>query len=87
MAKTAALRIQLETHLKSEVEDIFRKLGISASEAVTLFYRSVMKKKNLPFEIEDIPNAETLKVMRDTDEGKNLVECNDFDDFVKKLEI
>ena len=33
----------------------------------------------------NIPNEETLKAMQDTDEGKNLVECENFDDFVNKL--
>ena len=33
------------------------------------------------------PNAETLKVFKETDEGKGLVECDDFDDFVEKLDL
>lgn len=31
------------------------------------------------------PNEETLKAFKETDEGKNLVRCKDFDDFVEKL--
>ncbi|MCP5103169.1 MAG: type II toxin-antitoxin system RelB/DinJ family antitoxin [bacterium] len=86
MAGTAPLRVQLEAKLKSEVEDIFRTLGLSAADAITLFYRKVKNSRGLPFDI-NTPNEETLRVMRETDEGKNLVECENFDDFVKKLEI
>jgi DNA-damage-inducible protein J len=86
MARTAPLTVRLETDLKSDVEDIFKSLGITPVEAITLFYRKVKDARGLPFETK-IPNAETLRVMKDTDEGKNLVECKDFDDFVKKLEI
>ena len=31
------------------------------------------------------PNEETLKAFSETDEGKGLVRCKDFNDFVEKL--
>ena len=31
------------------------------------------------------PNEETLKAFKETDEGKDLVRCKDFNDFVEKL--
>jgi hypothetical protein len=31
------------------------------------------------------PNAETLKAFKETDDGKGLVGCKDFDDFIDKL--
>jgi DNA-damage-inducible protein J len=34
-----------------------------------------------------IPNKTTLKTLKETDAGKNLVECEDVEDFFKKLEI
>ncbi|MFQ5729326.1 MAG: hypothetical protein ACE5GN_03090 [Waddliaceae bacterium] len=36
---------------------------------------------------EGSPNAETLKAFRETDEGKGLISCDDFEDFVEKLDI
>ena len=35
---------------------------------------------------ESSPNAETIKAMKETDEGKSLVSCENFEDFVKKLD-
>lgn len=34
-----------------------------------------------------IPNKETEQTLRETDAGKNLVECKDADDMFKKLDI
>lgn len=34
---------------------------------------------------EDIPNDETLKVFKETDEGKNLVHYKNVDDLINKL--
>lgn len=31
------------------------------------------------------PNSETLKAFKETDEGKGIVRCDDFNDFVEKL--
>lgn len=33
------------------------------------------------------PNELTKKVLKDTDEGKNLIHCKDIDDMMKKLGI
>jgi antitoxin component of RelBE/YafQ-DinJ toxin-antitoxin module len=33
------------------------------------------------------PNAETLKAFKETEEGKGLVHCENFDDFMAKLGI
>jgi len=39
----------IEPELKSDVEGIFKELGLSATEAINLFYRQVRLKKGLPF--------------------------------------
>jgi len=31
------------------------------------------------------PNEETLRAFKETDEGKGLVQCKDFNDFIDKL--
>ncbi len=52
MAKTSVITTKIESGLKKEVSTIFEKLGLSASEAVTLFYKMVKRKNGLPFETE-----------------------------------
>jgi addiction module RelB/DinJ family antitoxin len=48
MARTAMIRARTEPELKSDVEGIFRELGLSATEAINLFYRQVRRNKGLP---------------------------------------
>ncbi|MCK4762889.1 MAG: type II toxin-antitoxin system RelB/DinJ family antitoxin [Candidatus Aminicenantes bacterium] len=85
MAKTANINVKLEVGLKKEVDAIFKSLGISTAEAVRLFFRKVKDFKRLPFE-DDVPNEETLQVMRDTDEGKNLTEWESLDSYFNYIE-
>jgi DNA-damage-inducible protein J len=85
MAKTATIKIQVEPALKKEVDSIFKSLGISTAEAIQLFFQNVKVFKTLPFE-ENIPNEETIQVMTDTDEGKNLTEWDSVDSYFKYIE-
>jgi hypothetical protein len=45
MAKTAVVKARTEPELKEEVENILHELGLSPTEAVTLFYRLVNLRK------------------------------------------
>lgn len=86
MAKTAMIRARTSPDLKSEVEGILKKLGLTTTEAINLFFSQVKLHKGIPFEIR-IPNKATLKTLKKTDEGKELVKCKDADDMFKKLGI
>ena len=84
MSKTAMIRARSNPGLKREVERIFRQLGISATEAINIFYRQVKFYKGFPFEVK-IPNEVTLKAMEDVDSKHNLIRCEDTKDMFKKL--
>lgn len=86
MPKSEIIKTRIEPDLKKEVERIFAALGLSTTEAISLFYYQVKLWKGLPFAIR-IPNKKTLKTFKDTDEGKNLVRCKDADDMFRKLGI
>ena len=86
MSKAATVRARVEPDLKRRVESLFHRLGISATEAITLFYRQVDLRKGLPFDVV-IPNETTRRAMDDTDSGRNLILCKDADDMFKKLGI
>ena len=86
MSKTSAVRARIEPRLKSDVEGLFHKMGLSTTEAITLFYRQVKLRNGLPFEVV-VPNRTTLKVLRETDANKSLVRCVDAQDMFKKLGI
>lgn len=52
MAKTATIRARIEPELKSEVENIFKKLGVSTTEVISMLYSQVKLNKGLPFEVK-----------------------------------
>jgi len=86
MAKTAMIRARTSPDLKSEVEGILKKLGLTTTQAINLFFSQVKLHKGIPFQIR-IPNKTTLKTFKKTDEGNELVKCKDADDMFKKLGI
>jgi DNA-damage-inducible protein J len=86
MARTAMINARTERELKKEVEEILERLGISTTEAINIFFRQVKLHRGLPFPVE-IPNDETMRVFRDSEEGKGLTESKDADDMFKKLGV
>jgi DNA-damage-inducible protein J len=86
VAKSTVISTKIDARLKEDVTAIFKRLGLSATEAITLFYKMVKRENGLPFEAE-IPNKETLQAVKEIEEDKNLVYCKDADDLFRKLEI
>lgn len=69
--KESRVRARMENSLKENVEGILSTLGLSTTEAITLFYKQIELHQGLPFMIL-IPNEETLKVISDSAQGKGL---------------
>ncbi len=86
MSKTSTIRARIEPSLKDKAEQIFRQLGLSTTQAITLFYKQVELKKGLPFNIA-IPNKITRQTFANTDAKTDLIICEDTEDMFKKLGI
>ena len=86
MPKSAMVRARIEPSLKENVEDIFQKLGISATEAITLFYSQIKLRNGIPFKIE-IPNEITKNTFKNTDNNIQIKSFKDKNDMFKDLEI
>lgn len=52
MAKSANLYARIEPEVKEQAESILNALGIPASNAITMFYKQIILKKGLPFEVK-----------------------------------
>ena len=53
---------------------IFENMGLSTSEAIDMFLEKVIKTNTVPIEaitLENIPNAETLEAMAESEEMEN----------------
>lgn len=55
MAKSANLYARIEPDLKEQAEAILNALGISASNAITMFYKQIVLQNGIPFDLK-IPN-------------------------------
>ncbi len=53
-------------------------LGLSPTEAITLFYKQVTLRRGLPFSVE-IPNPETREAMRQALKDEDLKEWSDLE--------
>lgn len=51
MSKTAMVRARLEPDLKHHAESVFHRLGLNATQAITIFYRQVELRDGLPFDV------------------------------------
>ena len=81
MAKTETIRARVEPELKQRAEGVLRELGLSATEAITLFYTQVAMRRGLPFDIK-IPNADTVEAMRQAESGEGLTEYRSVEDLM-----
>lgn len=52
MAKSANLYARIEPEVKEQAEAILNALGIPASNAITMFYKQIILRKGLPFEVK-----------------------------------
>ncbi len=86
MIKTTSVRARIEPGLKHNVESVFHSLGLTTTQAITLFFKQVELRQGLPFDVA-LPNAVTRQTFDDTDDGQHLTECSDADDMFQKLGI
>lgn len=50
--KTANLYARIEPDVKNQAESILEELGISASSAITMFYKQIILHRGLPFDVK-----------------------------------
>ncbi|MDZ4199624.1 MAG: type II toxin-antitoxin system RelB/DinJ family antitoxin [Kiritimatiellia bacterium] len=86
MSKTAMVRARVEPELKDCVEGVFHRLGLNATQAITIFYRQVELRDGLPFDIV-MPTTTTKRTFETSEAGRDLVLCENADDMFRKLGI
>ena len=84
MTKTEIIEACVNLDLKREAEEVFAELGLSATEAITLFYRQVVLHQGLPFGMR-LPNPMTVKALREARSGVNLMEYRGIDSLKAEL--
>ena len=86
MSKTAVIRARIEPELKKHAEGIFSRLGVSTTQAIAIFYKQVVLRKGLPFNVA-MPNEKTRRTFEATEAGRDVILCKNAEDMFKKLGI
>lgn len=84
MAKTEMVRARIEPELKHSAEAVMHTLGLSVTDAVTLFYKQISLQHGLPFDVR-IPNQTTLDAMEQARMRQNLTEYKGLDELKQKM--
>lgn len=77
MEKSATLNLRIDPTLKKESEQLFSKLGISLTSAVTMFLNQSINEQALPFK-PSLPKSVNADLMNDEElEAKFQKSLND----------
>ena len=68
--KSANLYVRIEPDVKEQAESILSALGISASNAINMFYKQIILQRGLPFEVK-IPAAKPVDMSVLSEEEMN----------------
>lgn len=82
---TVAVSVKVDKEVKANASEIFGSLGLSMSAAINAFFRQVIFRNGLPFDLT-IPNKLTLESIKDLESGKGISSDN-VDEFLKETGI
>ena len=85
MAKTATIQTRVDPVIKKNAQIILKKLNISMSEAISLYFSQITLHNGIPFEIK-IPNEVTAAVLKETESGKNIHKVDSVDALFQDLD-
>jgi len=71
MAKTSSMYIRIDPQVKSDVEAIYSRYGMSLTDAINVFLYTSRNIGGLPFDLRpSVPNAETMAAIQEVEDMK-----------------
>ena len=64
MGKTGYITARVEPKLKASAGRVLTKIGVSTSDAITIFLRQVVMRQGMPFDVA-VPNAQTSRAIEE----------------------
>ena len=64
MGKTGYITARVEPKLKARAARVLATVGVSTTDAITMFLRQVVLRNGIPFEVR-VPNAETVRAIEE----------------------
>ena len=90
MAKTETLHIRVEPDVKRDADCIFKAIGITTADAVTIFLRKAINSSGFPFEVTaPAYNAETIAALKEAKRiahAPNVKEYSNFSEILKEID-
>lgn len=81
MIELETLDAAIDIDLKHRAEEVLKDLGLSNSQAISLFYKQIIDKRHLPLDY----NEETKEAMLDVMLKRNLSKAHTFEEFKKEF--
>ena len=69
MSADSVVRARIDSDTKARATEALSAMGLTVSDAIRLMLLRVADEKRLPFAVE-VPNATTVKAMKELEEGK-----------------
>jgi len=70
VAQKIRTNVYLDSEMKEQAKNIFKRYGVSLSDAINMFLTQSVMERGLPFEMK-IPNDETIQAIEDARNGIN----------------
>jgi len=84
VASTATVNVRIDPETKAQAVDILNSLGLSTSQAISLFFKQIIYARGIPFEVR-VPNKATVDTFRKTESGKELHKVSSVDELAREL--
>ena len=85
MVNGTTIQARIDVKTKRKAKRILDALGISMSEAISMYIRQIILHRGIPFEVK-IPTELTDKTLRDAEAGKDLHRADSVDELFKELD-
>ena len=85
MNKSAVIHARVEPGTKKKAEGVLKKLGMSPTEAIRLFYRQICLRGGLPFPVL-IPNELTRDTLDKSAKGESVQSFESVDELFESWE-
>ena len=83
--KTDIINMRVEPKLKKLAEKVLHPLGLTTTDAITIFLHKVVLEEGLPFDVK-IPNKTTQKAMKNVMARTNLRSYRSLDDLRREFD-
>jgi DNA-damage-inducible protein J len=81
---TTTLNTRIDAKSKEQARKILDCLGLTISEAITLYFRQIILRRGIPFDVE-IPNELTAKTLKGSRKGRGLRKAANVDALFREL--